>query len=384
MRREDQYWILDNLIRVVGPDVLFPGSTGFRIERGYAYADLLDTGKRILSLRSHPKQWAKTADHQLNLAKEAESAGHDESACLHFFRAAIYFGRAQWAIFEINEQKRKLHTSCVRAYQQALKYSRTVERVELEFEGAKLFAVLHRPPDMDPDARVPAVLFLPGMDMFKEEYPALTNNPFGERGMVALSLDGPGQGETRVQGLPVGQGNYERAISRALDYLESLDYVDSERLGIFGVSMGSYWAPKGASMDSRIRACAGTMGCYLNKNMIFNLAQPTFRHNYMFMADITNDGEFDRMASEMTLEPVASEISCPTLIATGELDELCPLEDAERFYALLTCPKEMWIYESEFHPMGGAAADLLPAVCDWMRDALAGTFDDGRDVVRVH
>ena len=80
------------------------------------------------------------------------------------------------------------------------------------------------------------------------------------------------------------------------------------------------------------------------------------------------------MAEEMTLEPLAGEIKCPTLLAMGEFDELCPMEDADKLFDLLQCPKEIWIYENETHTFGSRLPDFYLTVADWMRDALEGKF----------
>ena len=79
----------------------------------------------------------------------------------------------------------------------------------------------------------------------------------------------------------------------------------------------------------------------------------------------------------MTLEPLAGKIKCPTLLAMGEYDELCPLADGERMFDLLTCPKELWVYEDETHVFGSRLPDFYLHVADWMRDALLGRISPG-------
>jgi dipeptidyl aminopeptidase/acylaminoacyl peptidase len=61
----------------------------------------------------------------------------------------------------------------------------------------------------------------------------------------------------------------------------------------------------------------------------------------------------------------------------GEFDELCPLEDAERLFDMLQCPKELWVYENETHTFGSRLPDFYLQVADWMRDALDGRFGPG-------
>ena len=47
----------------------------------------------------------------------------------------------------------------------------------------------------------------------------------------------------------------------------------------------------------------------------------------------------DKMAEQMTVKGYADKVKCPTLLATGEFDPLCPLEDAVEVYEDLTCKK---------------------------------------------
>ena len=70
------------------------------------------------------------------------------------------------------------------------------------------------------------------------------------------------------------------------------------------------------------------------------------------------------------------KIQCPTLLATGEFDPLCPLEDAIEAYDELKSPKEMWVFENQYHPqrslsnLGSLANHEY--VVDWLHDVLVG------------
>jgi hypothetical protein len=63
----------------------------------------------------------------------------------------------------------------------------------------------------------------------------------------------------------------------------------------------------------------------------------------------------------------------------GDMDELCPLEDIHAWIDRLNCPKELWLYEDVFHPMGEVVADAYPAVADWMLDVLFRGLPAGHD-----
>ena len=78
----------------------------------------------------------------------------------------------------------------------------------------------------------------------------------------------------------------------------------------------------------------------------------------------------------MTVKGYMDKVQCPTLLVTGEFDPLCPLEDAIEVYEDLTCKKEMWVFENQFHPLvslsnlGGV--DNHQYILDWLHRALIG------------
>ena len=45
-----------------------------------------------------------------------------------------------------------------------------------------------------------------------------------------------------------------------MDWLEKRNDVDSDRVGIWGVSLGGYYAPRAAAFEERIKACISLTG----------------------------------------------------------------------------------------------------------------------------
>jgi fermentation-respiration switch protein FrsA (DUF1100 family) len=68
------------------------------------------------------------------------------------------------------------------------------------------------------------------------------------------------------------------------------------------------------------------------------------------------------------------DIRCPLLVLHGEMDELTPEEDARRFVdrARNAEPRELVIYENEFHPLGGVSPEAFSRVADWLGERLHG------------
>ena len=372
--RRGQKWITEELYKVM--DVF-----GFRavmfVEWGFRPADVKRTTERIKVLGAVVKEWVRTAKQEEELAREAEASGHRESAAEFYYRAALYYGPACGVIHANTARKRELYQRLVHCYEKFTGYfdEACVKRVEIPFENGKTIpGILQTVPGAQ---KAPCVLVVPGMDTIKEYMPSPYHNHFRRRGMATLTIDGPGQGESNVRETWVTLDNFERAGSAAIDFLEKCPEIDASRIGAYGWSMGSYWAPRIAAHDPRVKAVVGAMGVYLQKDTIFQHGKPAYRANYMYMSNVHEEDAFDEMASQMTLGPIAHMIKCPTLLAMGEFDELCPLEDGEEFFAQLQCPKEMWVYENETHTFGSRLPDFYLQVADWLRDALDGRFKPG-------
>tara|TARA_Y200000002_G_scaffold339772_1_gene309945 strand:- start:366 stop:620 length:255 start_codon:yes stop_codon:yes gene_type:complete len=73
-------------------------------------------------------------------------------------------------------------------------------------------------------------------------------------------------------------------------------------------------------------------------------------------------------------------------MATGEFDPLSPLEDADTIFDHLNVPKEMWVFEDEFHPIRTPEAlsghEIFHFIADWMKKALDGQFETNHSIRR--
>ncbi|TMA08450.1 MAG: alpha/beta hydrolase, partial [Deltaproteobacteria bacterium] len=231
-------------------------------------------------------------------------------------------------------------------------------------------ALLHLPTNMKAGEKVPCVLYIPGMDGVKEDNP-MHNDPFLERGIAVLAVDGPGQGETRDRGIKCTATNYADAGKLACDYLVRRPEIDANHLGVMGSSMGSYWAPHVVAEEPRFRACAVSGVCVEpGQYAIFNMSSPTFKLNYMYMSGYDDEPAFDEFAKTLTLQGVATKITCPYLVIAGENDEHCDLRFVYEFMGEIRGPKVLVVYEGERHSIRNPRA--RPLVVEWLADRLAG------------
>ncbi|MFI5777326.1 alpha/beta hydrolase [Nocardia sp. NPDC051570] len=381
-RSTGQSWALDIALAQGGFDALHPEAKGTMEQLGHDRTDFAKVFDLVKSGAMLPKAWATVAGQAEDRAAHHERNGFARTAADLYTRAAVMWGRAQYSIFEAADARkiafRERADHCVERLG-ALRGG-LVRRVVLDFEGKQLFALLHLPPGRVRNAS--AVILGPGMDMIKEDYIAAAERYYTAHGIVALSIEGPGQGESRASGLTIDLTNYDRALSRYLDYLTELPEVDPHRIGMFGISMSGYWGSRAAAIDRRIAALAAFEAPTGDFRTIFERAQPTFKNNYMYMAGYSDEDAFDReLVSRMPLGNLVADITCPVLYGIGEFDELTPLEQALASYERITAPKEMRVYEDEFHPLGGVAAEVFRFGAEWLERALAGELaESGRDV----
>ena len=132
------------------------------------------------------------------VAEEEYAAGHRQTALELFYMAAKEFGGAQHPVLETTDEKRFLHGRCIANYDKVIELSpNPIERVEIPFDGYELQCNFHMVPGRP---KAPAVIFIPGCDMVKEQYPEPKYNHALDRGMHLLVMDGPGQGMSNIRG----------------------------------------------------------------------------------------------------------------------------------------------------------------------------------------
>jgi dipeptidyl aminopeptidase/acylaminoacyl peptidase len=369
----EQRWLLDQVIQTRGLD-WDQGRTN-KIQRncgpGVA-GDIREISRRVQKFTDIPREFSRAARRREELAREAETVGHEVEAREHYYIAAVFYTNAMWAVYEDDNPKRIAWGEGKRTcYDKFIQFAgRPIERVEFPYQEKSIAALLHLPPGIKTGDKVPCILYIPGMDGVKEDNP-MYGDPFLERGVAVLAIDGPGQGETRARGIKCTASNYEEAGKLACDYLAKRPEIDADRLAIMGSSMGSYWGPRVAAVEARFKACAVSGVCVEpGQYTIFNTASPTFKMNYMYMSGYDDETTFDEFAKALTLKGVASKITCPYLVVAGEDDELCPIQFVYEFMEEIRGTKVLVVYEGEKHSIRNPRARTL--IVDWLTDRLKG------------
>jgi dipeptidyl aminopeptidase/acylaminoacyl peptidase len=224
------------------------------------------------------------------------------------------------------------------------------------------------------------------MDGFKEMMVSLNGDKLLERGIAVLAIDGPGQGECTVRDIHVSGDNFRLAGRAALSWIRQQPELDPERIAVEGVSFGSYWATLVAAEDEHLAGCAVAFVCHEpSGHTIFNLASPTFKLRFMYMAGYTDEDEFDSFAQSISLKGVGQQVRCPYLVIAGEDDELSPIEHTYALLDDMTCPRELMVYQGEKHGLNTTTSSFLGPnwsgwMADWLSDRLQGKTAPSREV----
>lgn len=121
-------------------------------------------------------------------------------------------------------------------------------------EMKPMSAKLYRPISATPDSPKPGVLALHGYQSDKEATNTFGALELAKRGFVVLAIDHFGHGFST--GLPASNSNMSGA-NNGYQYLKQLDFVDKDKLGIFGHSTGALNAIRVAKLNPDHKAING-------------------------------------------------------------------------------------------------------------------------------
>ena len=308
--------------------------------------------------------WSAVAAEHEQLGRDALAAGRELSAGAHLAQAAVYYHFAKFLFVSDLAQMRAAHEKAVRCLDDALPYlDPPGRRVEIPFGGSAMVGILREPAGEGPH---PVMIMIPGLDSTKEELRS-TEELFLQRGIATFSVDGPGQGEAEYD-LAI-RGDWEVPGAAIVDHLLTEPSLDGDRIGVWGVSLGGYYAPRAASGEPRIKACIALAGPYTFGDNWDNL--PILTREAFRVRSKSPDLDTARArAAELTLAGRAEMIRCPLLAVMGRLDRLIPPEHAERLVKEASGPAELLMLEKGNHGCANLAPFHRYAAADWAAEKL--------------
>src|ERR1700682_5304888 len=225
------------------------------VANGVTLTDFEEVTASISSWDEWCAAWSRRAALHEELGRDALARGTFISAGEHLQRAGVYYHFGKFLFVHDVPQMKSAHMKAVACRTLALPHLQPAgERVEMPYQGRWLAGVLRKPLGID---RPPVVVMAMGLDSAKEEADCY-EQPFLARRMATLSFDGPGQGEAEYDFAI--RGDYEVAVAAVIDFIQTRRDLDASRIGLWGVSLGGYYAPRAAAFERRISACIALGG----------------------------------------------------------------------------------------------------------------------------
>jgi dienelactone hydrolase len=310
------------------------------------------------------KAWsARGAIHE-EIGRKVLADGHKLSAGEHLTRAAACYHFSKFVFVVDYEQMKGAHRKAVECRNLALPLlDPPGERVAIPYEGKRLYGNLRRPGG---SARPPVVVMCMGLDSAKEEMDS-NENVFLARGMATLTFDGPGQGEGEYDFAI--RGDYEAAVKAVADFIETRDDLDAGRIGLWGVSLGGYYAPRAAAYEKRVKACIALSGPFDWADFFDKLPALT-RDTFRVRSKSRTDAEARKHAATLTLKQAARDITCPLFVMAGKADALVPWQEGEKLAAAASGPVVRCFIEDGNHVANNRVYRYRPQSADWMAERL--------------
>ncbi|HSO11246.1 MAG TPA: alpha/beta fold hydrolase [Anaerolineales bacterium] len=332
--------------------------------QGVDYNDFFRTTARVEKWEDWCREWVATGNVHHDIAVKAETRSNTVSAGEAYIGAALCYHFGKFVFQDYHDEYMSAANKSVQAFANGLKLlDPTGERVEIPFDGAVMVGTLRRPAGVK---KPPLVLLLPGLDSTKEEF-FYWENVFLKRGLATFSLDGPGQGECGYNSHI--RPDYEAAVSTVLDTLTKRKDIDVKRIGLAGVSLGGYYAPRAAAFEPRVKAAVGNCGpwnfaeCW---HVLPSLTRAAFQHH----SGAKNEEEAIANANKLSLDGVAQKIKQPLLVIQGRLDRLIPWEQAVKIVNAVGSNAELAMFENGNHVCNNIPYVYRPLTADWLKEKL--------------
>jgi esterase/lipase len=342
----------------------------FSLERlmgyGLAYADVIELRARVLEGEGWQAAATALAEIVLEQANAASTGPAQTTRILYLRRASALLRMSQMMMLVDTRERRSIFARAATIYGQASKLQSDRRRVLIETESRPLVGWLI-------PARggaVASAIVIGGVEGWAMDFDSL-GEALSVRGIDALMLDGPGQGESRFDHNHYLSVHWSDAYRSAIDFLERRSA--GHRIGFIGNSIGGSFAMAMASIDQRVSACCCNGG----------VIKPTLaRGKTTFFAKMVaacgTDNEEEALAAWGAVDPIAPTIAprsgkgYPLLIVQGGKDPMIPTAASEMLLAAApTDDKEMVVFSDGDHCIYNHRDDRDALIADWVRSRLA-------------
>lgn len=331
------------------------------------------------------REWVRVADRLAGIAAEEEGQGRLLSAGDKLQRAALYYILAERMQGQGTPGRMETYRKGLDAFQRGTQYAGDkVTRSEVPY-GDKVIPVLYTPAE-GVEGPAPAVVYLNGLDSCKELlYWSRLPHALARRGIATLCVDQPGTGESlRLQGMHA-HFDSETWGSAVYDWLAAREDVDAARIGITGISLGGYYAPRVCAFEPRF-ASGAVWGANHNwaevqQKRLKREGENPVPHYWNHVMWVFGAGDMEAFlakAEGFNLNGVMEKIRVPFLVTHGANDRQIGLEYAHQAYDQLTnAPRRaLMVFTDREGGVEHVGADNMTYgrnfIADWFAETLGG------------
>ncbi|WP_405728827.1 lysophospholipase [Streptomyces sp. NBC_00028] len=344
------------------------GLRQFSLERmtgyGVDYADAVELRARVVEGQDWRSAATELAEVCLRRVENAVETAGKPTRIAYLRRASALLRMSQMMMLSDTAERRAIFARAADFYGQAADACGDRERLMIQTEHGPLVGWL-----------VPAVgtpvgsaIIIGGVEGWAMDFDSM-GEALAARGIDALLLDGPGQGETRLAHDHYLTAQWRDAYKRAVDYLD--ERSPGRPIGFIGNSMGGSIAMAVASQDTRIRACVDNGGIHAPC-----LVPPTMGTFFSKMVAVCGAEDPDAaMAAWGAVDPLADgpNAGYPLLVLQGGADPLVSMDLAQLvLQGAPTDDKEMVVFSDGNHCVYNHKHDRDTYIADWMRARLCG------------
>lgn len=261
---------------------------------------------------------------------------------------------------------------------------------EISFEnnqGQKIAGVIRYRQFLEP-TKYPAVIILHSFAMHKNhELVATLANTIAPYGYVTLRFDFHGHGESEGEFLHHNLKQQVEDVGAAIDYLQSLDFVDPERIALIGHGMGADLAILTAAKDDRIKTLitiaaradlSEHISSHFTEEQISNLDRLGHVDHHQFGK--IGKGFFNHLKSIDIIKEL-KEVHVPALFIHGTHDFRVQYNNVKSLYFAANEPKKFQLLDGADHDIRQPQQreEMIELMLNWLNRWLKGVQHFGAE-----
>lgn len=230
---------------------------------GRVYTGAADTGETLTTidritdgdLASWAREWAATADRVAAIGDDCVRRGHRVSGRNALLRAATYYAACVLVVDACEEPdavRARTFAAYRRCWEQYLRLlDNPPEPLEIPYEDTTMPGWFFAAPGNGPK---PTLIMVNGADGAASYLWPGYGSEASVRGYNVVIFDGPGQQRMLFEKDIHFRPDWEHVVTPVVDATLRLPGVDADRLALYAVSQGGYWAPRALAFEHRFAA----------------------------------------------------------------------------------------------------------------------------------